>query len=164
MIEAIKEAVRETCNIMFIISCASLFAFALTINQVHLQVTAFLLGLSKNPIVLLLIINVFLLFIGMFMEVIVSILILTPLLVPALGKVGVDPVHFGIVMVMNLMIALLTPPVGMTLYLVSIVSESPVEKVLKALIPYMIPIIASLVIITLFPQVSLWLPGIFLGR
>ena len=155
-----RQSIRQTANIMFIISSAAIFAFALTVEQVPVQMTDMLLGISKNPVVLLLIVNVLLLVVGMIMETIAAILVLTPLLVPALSQAGVDPIHLGIVMVLNLMIGLLTPPVGMSLYMVSIVSETPVEKVIRAILPYFLPLILSLIIVTLLPMISTWLPGL----
>ena len=155
-----RQSVRQTANIMFIIASASIFAFALTVEQVHVQLTDLLLKISENPIVLLLIVNILLLAVGTIMETIAAILVLTPLLVPALCRVGVDPIHLGIVMVLNLMIGLLTPPVGMSLYMVSIVSETPVEKVIKALVPYFLPLVISLLAVTLIPTLSTWLPGL----
>ena len=160
LVEVGRQSIRQTANIMFIISSAAIFAFALTVEQVHVQMTDMLLGISKNPVILLLIVNVLLLVVGMIMETIAAILVLTPLLVPALSQVGVDPIHLGIVMVLNLMIGLLTPPVGMSLYMVSIVSGAPVEKVIRAILPYFLPLILSLIIVTLFPMISVWLPGL----
>jgi tripartite ATP-independent transporter DctM subunit len=160
LIDAGRQAIRQTANIMFIIASASIFAFALTVEQVHVQLTDLLLQISENPIILLLIVNVLLLAVGTIMETIAAILVLTPLLVPALSRVGVDPIHLGIVMVLNLMIGLLTPPVGMSLYMVSIVSETPVEKVIKALMPYFLPLVISLLAVTLIPALSTWLPGL----
>lgn len=160
LVEVGRQSIRQTANIMFIISSAAIFAFALTVEQVHVQMTDMLLGISQNPVILLLIVNILLLVVGMIMETIAAILVLTPLLVPALGQAGVDPIHLGIVMVLNLMIGLLTPPVGMSLYMVSIVSESPVEKVIRAILPYFLPLIISLIIVTLIPMISTWLPGL----
>jgi tripartite ATP-independent transporter DctM subunit len=160
LIEVGRQSIRQTTNIMFIISSAAIFAFALTVEQVHVQMADMLLGISKNPVILLLIVNLLLLVVGMIMETIAAILVLTPLLVPALSQAGVDPIHLGIVMVLNLMIGLLTPPVGMSLYMVSIVSEVPVEKVIRAILPYFLPLILSLIIVTLFPMISTWLPGL----
>ena len=160
LVEVGRQSIRQTANIMFIISSAAIFAFALTVEQVHVQMTDMLLGISKDPTILLLIVNVLLLVVGMIMETIAAILVLTPLLVPALSQVGVDPIHLGIVMVLNLMIGLLTPPVGMSLYMVSIVSGAPVEKVIRAILPYFLPLILSLIIVTLFPMISTWLPGL----
>ena len=160
LIDAGRQSVRQTANIMFIIASASVFAFALTVEQVHVQLTDLLLQISENPIILLLIVNVLLLAVGMIMETIAAILVLTPLLVPALSQAGVDPIHLGVVMVLNLMIGLLTPPVGMSLYMVSIVSDTPVEKVIKAIAPYFLPLVVSLLVITLLPALSTWLPGL----
>ena len=160
LVEVGRQSIRQTANIMFIISSAAIFAFALTVEQVHVQMTDMLLGISKNPVILLLIVNVLLLVVGMIMETIAAILVLTPLLVPALSQAGIDPIHLGIVMVLNLMIGLLTPPVGMSLYMVSIVSEAPVEKLIRAILPYFLPLILSLIIVTLFPMISVWLPGL----
>ena len=160
LVEVGRQSIRQTANIMFIISSAAIFAFALTVEQVHVQMTDMLLGISKDPTILLLIVNVLLLVVGMIMETIAAILVLTPLLVPALSQVGVDPIHLGIVMVLNLMIGLLTPPVGMSLYMVSIVSGAPVEKIIRAILPYFLPLILSLIIVTLFPMISTWLPGL----
>jgi tripartite ATP-independent transporter DctM subunit len=160
LVEVGRQSIRQTANIMFIISSAAIFAFALTVEQVHVQMTGMLLSISKDPVVLLLIVNVLLLVVGMIMETIAAILVLTPLLVPALSQAGVDPIHLGIVMVLNLMIGLLTPPVGMSLYMVSIVSETPVEKVIRSILPYLLPLIISLIIVTLVPMISTWLPGL----
>jgi len=160
LIEVGRQSIRQTANIMFIISSAAIFAFALTVEQVHVQMTAMLLGISKNPIILLLVVNILLLAVGMIMETIAAILVLTPLLVPALSRAGVDPIHLGIVMVLNLMIGLLTPPVGMSLYMVSIVSETPVERIIRAILPYFLPLFLSLIIVTLVPMISTWLPGL----
>ncbi len=160
LIKVGRESIRQTANVMFIISSASIFAFALTVEQVHVQLATALLQISKNPIILLMIVNALLLVVGTIMETIAAILVLTPLLVPALSKVGVDPIHLGIVMVLNLMIGLLTPPVGMSLYMISIVSGSPLEKVIKAILPYFLPLFVSLLVVTLVPAISTWLPGL----
>lgn len=160
--DALQQSVRQTANIMFIISSAALFAFALTLEQVHVDISDSLLGISQNPVVLLLIVNLLLLIVGMIMETIAAILVLTPLLVPVLIGAGIDPIHLGIVMVLNLMIGLLTPPIGMSLYMVSIVAETPVEKVIKAVLPFIIPLLLSLLIVTLVPSLSTWMPKLFM--
>ena len=103
---------------MLIVGCAALFAWVLTIDQVPTRAADLLLALSKDPWVLLMIVNVLLLVVGMIMETLAAILILTPIITPALVAAGVDPVHLGVVVVLNLMIGLLTPPVGMSLYMV----------------------------------------------
>ena len=159
-----SEAIRSTANIMFVVSCAAIFAFVLTIEQVPVHMKEFLLGISDNGLIQLLLANVILLITGMVIEPIAALLVLTPILVPTLTASGVDPIHLGIVIVLNLMIGLLTPPVGMSLYLVSIVSKIPVQKVIKAVLPYFIPLILALLIVTLFPSLSTWLPGLFFQK
>lgn len=158
------ETVRSTATIMFVVAAAALFAYVLTIMQLPQAVTAGLLGLSKNPLVLLLMANVILLVAGMILESIAAIMILTPILAPALTMAGVDPVHLGLVVVFNLMIGLLTPPVGMSLYMVSVVGKVPVEKVVKATIPYYIPLVIALAAVTAFPQISTWLPNLIFNK
>jgi tripartite ATP-independent transporter DctM subunit len=159
-----RDTIRSTANIMFIVSSASIFAFVLTIEQVPAHMKEFLLGISDNSIIQLLLANLILLITGMIIEPIAALLVLTPILVPTLTASGVDPIHLGIVIVLNLMIGLLTPPVGMSLYLVSIISKIPVQKVIRAVLPYFIPLLLALLIVTLFPSLSTWLPGLFFKR
>lgn len=163
VIDAARETVRSTASVLFIVGAAALFAWVLTIDQVPMVATEFLLALSANPVVLLLIVNVLLLVVGMFMESIAAILILAPILTPALLAAGVDPIQLGVVVVLNLMIGLLTPPVGMSLYMVSIVGKLPLHRVIAGAIPFLVPLLLALLLITLIPAVSLWLPGVFLG-
>jgi len=152
-----RETVRTTVNILFIIAAAQLFGWVLTVEQIPRQLADFFLNVSSDPLALLLLANVILLIAGTFLESIAAILILTPILLPALKGVGVDPVHFGVVMVFNLMIGLLTPPVGISLYMVSIVAKVSVKEVLRFLWPYFIPLIVSLLIMILWPELILWL-------
>lgn len=159
-----KETIRSTANIMFVVSAAAIFAFVLTIEQLPTQMATMMLGISRNPVVLLLLTNVILLALGMIMETIAALMVMTPILVPVLTQVGVDPIHAGVVIVLNLMIGLLTPPVGMSLYLVSIVSEVPVERLIKAITPYFIPLLCALIVVTLFPSLSTWLPNLIMQR
>jgi tripartite ATP-independent transporter DctM subunit len=161
LIDAARETVHSTASVLLIVGAAALFAWVLTIDQVPMLASEFLLKLSTNPIVLLMIVNVLLLVVGMFMESIAAILILAPILTPALLAAGVDPVQLGVVVVLNLMIGLLTPPVGMSLYMVSIVAKMPLHRVIAGALPFFIPLVLSLLVVTLVPAVSLWLPGLF---
>ena len=163
VIDAARETVHSTASVLFIVGAAALFAWVLTIDQVPMIATDLLLALSANPIVLLLIVNGLLLVVGMFMESIAAILILAPILTPALLAAGVDPIQLGVVVVLNLMIGLLTPPVGMSLYMVSIVGKMPLHRVIAGAVPFLVPLMLALLLITLVPAVSLWLPGVFLG-
>ena len=160
LIESARETVRTTAIIMFIISSAAIFAWVLTVEQVPDQMSSLMLGISKNPWVLLMIVNVILLMVGMFMESISAIMVMTPLIVPPLYAAGVDPVHLGVVVVLNLMIGLVTPPVGMSLYMVSIISNVPFTRMAKVIWPFLVPLLVALVVITLFPTVSTWLPAL----
>ena len=160
LLRSARETVRATATILLIVATAALFAWILTVEQVPMRVSALLLGLSSNPIVLLLLVNVLLLGIGMIMELIAAILILAPILVPALALAGIDPIHLGVVVVLNLMIGLLTPPVGMSLYMVSTIAGLPVERVLRGTLPFFIPLILALLVVTLVPALSTWLPGL----
>ena len=160
----VRETVRQTGNIMFIIAAAAIFSLALTMANVPDQLNAFFLGVSKDPLVLMLMVNLLLLVVGMFMETIAALLILTPILVPTLAAVGVDPIQLGLVVVLNLMIGLLTPPVGMSLYLVSIMSGVSFPRICKAILPYYIPLLATLALVTVFPVLTVWLPNLVYAK
>ena len=157
-----RETVQSTAGVMLIVGCAALFAWVLTIDQVPTKAAGLLLSLSKDPWVLLVIVNVLLLIVGMIMETLAAILILTPIITPALVAAGVDPVHLGVVVVLNLMIGLLTPPVGMSLYMVSTVARMPVEKVITAAVPFIICLLLSLAAVTFLPAASTWLPNLLI--
>ncbi len=117
----------------------------------------------NNKYIALLLINMFLVFVGMFMDSTPSIIILTPVFLPVVTAMGVDPVHFGIIMILNLMIGLLTPPVGMVLYVLSKVSSVPFERICKATVPFIIMFYILLQFITYIPQISLMLPSLMYG-
>jgi tripartite ATP-independent transporter DctM subunit len=163
-VDALRETVRSTAGVMFIVGAAALFAWVLTIDQVPTKAAELLLALSRDPWVLLIIVNVLLLIVGMIMETIAAILILTPIIVPALAAAGVDPVHLAVVVVLNLMIGLLTPPVGMSLYMVASVAGMPVESVIRAALPWIACLLLSLVAVTFVPAASTWLPALMLQR
>ncbi|NSW84335.1 MAG: TRAP transporter large permease [Syntrophothermus sp.] len=155
---ACRDTLVTTGSIMFVVAAASFFSWVLTMEGIPQAVANLLLGISKERWALLLLANVFLLIVGMFMESTAAILVVTPMLVPVLTRVGVDPIHFGVVMVLNLMIGLLTPPVGMSLYMVSAVGGISVERVVRAVAVYFIPLLAVLLLVTYVPQVVLFLP------
>lgn len=160
LLEALREATEATASILFIVATAAVFAWVLTLDQVPTKAGELMLGLSKNPLVLLLLVNVLLLIVGMFMESIAAILIIAPIVAPTLHQAGVDPLQLGLVFVLNLMIGLLTPPVGMSLYMVSIVARMPVPAVVRGVMPFFVPLLLSLLVVTLAPAVSNWLPGV----
>lgn len=162
VVAAARETVHSTATVLFIVGSAALFAWVLTIDQVPMHATEFLLGLSKSPWVLLLLVNLLLLLVGMVMESIAAILILAPILTPALVTSGVDPVQLGIVVVLNLMIGLLTPPVGMSLYMVASIARMPLHRVVVGALPFFIPLLLSLGVVTFVPAVSTWLPNLIM--
>lgn len=160
VVAAARETVHSTASVLFIVGSAALLAWVLTIDQVPMHVSEFMLGLSKNPWVLLLLVNAILLVVGMVMESIAAILILAPIFTPALTAAGVDPVHLAIVVVLNLMIGLLTPPVGMSLYMVAQVARLPLQRVVAGALPFLWPLAAALLIVTFVPGLSTWLPNL----
>lgn len=161
-VEAARETVRSSASVLLIVGCAALFAWVLTIDRVPTRAAEFLLSLSRNPWVLLAIVNVLLLVIGMIMESLAAILIVAPIVTPALAAAGVDPVHLGIVVVLNLMIGLLTPPVGMSLYMVSHVAKMPLERVIAGAWPWIVCMMGSLIAVTYLPAASTWLPAVLM--
>ncbi|HPE93537.1 MAG TPA: TRAP transporter large permease [Sphaerochaeta sp.] len=154
------ETLKSTAGVLFIVASAAIFAWVLTVEQMPQQVSSLMLGISDNPVILLMLSNVILLVAGMFLESTAAIMILTPILLPPLVAAGVDPVHFGLVMVFNLMIGMITPPVGMSVYMLSPIVGLPVGKVFKACLPYLASLLVALVILTYVPQISLWLPNL----
>jgi tripartite ATP-independent transporter DctM subunit len=152
------DTIETTAAVLLIVGAASLFGWVLTVTKVTEQVAAGLLSISSNPYVILLIVNVILLVVGCFLEPIASISILVPVLMPVLLKVGIDPVHFGVVMTLNLMIGLLHPPLGMVLFVLARVSKLSIERATMAILPWLVPLMVSLLAITLIPELTLWLP------
>lgn len=160
IVRSMRETVQATASVLFIVASAALMAWVFTIDRIPTLATEFLLDLSRDPIVLLFIVNVILLLVGMLMESIAAILILAPIITPALVAAGVDPVQLGVIVVLNLMIGLLTPPVGMSLYMVSIIARMPLHRVIAGAIPFLVPLLLSLLVVTLVPAVSTWLPNL----
>lgn len=144
-----------------IVASVAVFAWVLTVNQVAHHLGDFLLNLSDDKTVILLIIMVIVLMIDMFMETIAAMTILVPILTPITTIVGIDPVHLGIIVVLNLMLELLTPPVGMVLYVLSDVSGVSFEKCVKSTAPFLAPLIIVLLLITFIPEIVLFLPEMF---
>jgi len=154
------DTMETTAVVLFIVGAASVFGWLLTANRAPELFAAGLLALTENRIILLLLINLILLLAGCFLETVAAITILTPVLLPIAISLGIDPVHFGVMMVLNLMIGLLTPPVGMVLYVLSRVASVPFERCVVATAPFLIPLFAVLLMITFIPAVTMWLPGL----
>ena len=152
------ETIETTASIMMIVAASAIFAWILTANQVANLFAQQLLGLTEDPTMILLIIMGIVLFVGCFMETIAAITILTPVLLPVAMQIGIDPVHFGVILILNLMIGLLTPPVGMVLYVLSKVAAVPFERCVIATAPFLVPLIAVLLLLSFVPSLSMWLP------
>lgn len=158
-----QETVEANGVILILVMASSLFAFVLARAQVPQALAGWLVGLSTNPTVVLLVINAFLLLVGCFLEALAAIVILVPVLLPAVKLLGIDPVHFGVVMVLNLMIGTLTPPVGIVLFVVSRVAQLPFEVVVRSTAPFLAPLAGVLLATTLWPDLVLFLPRLVLG-
>lgn len=148
------EAVRTYAPIMFILAASVAFSRVLTLMQVPQSVSGWILAHFTNKIVLLLVINVFLLIVGMVMDTTPAILILTPILLPIVTAVGMNPIHFGIMMVVNLAIGFVTPPIGVNLFVASSLTDIPVMEVAKKAMPMIVYFLIALLLITFIPQIS----------
>jgi tripartite ATP-independent transporter DctM subunit len=154
----VHRTVKTVSIVMILIGFAASFGYLMTLMQIPLKVTHFFASLSDNRYVILLLINLLLLVLGTLMDMAPLILILTPILLPLVVKLGVDPVHFGMIMMVNLGIGLLTPPVGAVLFVGSAVAKLKIEAVVRALYPFFVAMLLVLAMVTYIPAVSLWLP------
>ena len=152
------DTVETTATVMFIVAAASIFGWMLTATGVTAAIADWVLAFTKQPWVFLLLANLLMLFVGCFLEPTAAITILVPILLPIVRTLGIDPVHFGLVMVLNLMIGLLHPPMGMVLFVLARVAKLSVERTTAAILPWLVPLLISLVILTYIPAISLWLP------
>jgi tripartite ATP-independent transporter DctM subunit len=152
------DTIETTAAVLLIVGAASLFGWVLTTTRLTEQAADALLALTTNRYVILLLINILLLIVGCFLEPIASISILVPVLMPVITKVGIDPVHFGVMMTLNLMIGLLHPPLGMVLFVLSRIAKLSLERTTMAILPWLVPLLLSLVAITVIPELTLWLP------
>lgn len=157
----IMESAYGASNILFIIAVSAVIAWLLTMEQVPLHLAAAILDISPNPFVFLLLLNAVLLVLGCFMAAAPVIIMVTPIILPTTTAMGFDPIHIGVVMVLNLMIGLITPPVGLCLFAVADVAGISPVHLMKALLPFFVPLLAALLIITLVPGVVLFLPRLF---
>ena len=157
----IARSARTTGVVLFLVAASSAMSQLLTAEQVPQLVSATLLSLSDNPIVILLIINIALLLVGTFMDITPAILIFTPIFLPVAIDLGMDPIHFGILLIANLSIGLCTPPVGTCLFVGCSVGKAKIAEVSRAMLPFYIAMILVLVAITYIPSITLWLPSLF---
>ncbi|GGF06953.1 TRAP transporter large permease [Stappia taiwanensis] len=159
----VLETVRMTAMVCLIVATASVFAWILAANQAPMRLAGWLLTLSKDPLVLLLVINAAILIAGFFIEGLAIMILVVPALAPTLMAAGIDPVHFGVVFIFNLMIGLMTPPMGVGLFVVSGVSGIRLETLARASVPFLLPLAAVLLLLMFVPQLVTWLPDMVLG-
>ena len=152
------DTIETTASVLFIVTAASIFAWLLTVSQAAQLFSNFMFGLTDSWWTFLIIVNILLLIVGAFLDTIAAISILVPILMPVAARYGIDPVHLGLIITLNLMIGLLTPPVGMVLFVLSRISKLSVERTALAILPWMIPLFIALGLITFIPAVTLWLP------
>jgi tripartite ATP-independent transporter DctM subunit len=162
LVSIVMETIKTTSMVVYIISAAAIFGWLLGREQVPQSVAQLLFSISKDPNVILFIIIVFLLIIGCVMETTAALILLTPILVPPIIQLGIDPVHFGLVMVLDLMIGLLTPPVGVVLYITASVAKISFEEMSRVTAPYLIPLLIVLFISAFFPAVTMTLPNLLI--
>jgi tripartite ATP-independent transporter DctM subunit len=159
----LQETALDTASVMLMICAASAFGFYLAWERIPPQMAAWLVSLTQDPTMLLLLINVMLILLGTAVEGTSALIILTPIFVPILVKLGIDPVHFGIVLVTNLTIAGVTPPVGQMMFISSQVLKVPMDDYTVEVLPFLGAMLGVLVLLTLFPQLTLWLPNLMYG-
>jgi len=147
--------------VLLLVGCSIGLSWVMSYQNIPQGVSEGLLSLSENKFVILIIINLLLLFVGIFMDMTPAVLIFTPIFLPIVSNLGVDPIHFGIIMVLNLSIGLCTPPVGTLLFVGCSISKIGIEKVIRPLMPIYAVMIVILLVITYFPQLTLWLPRLF---
>lgn len=155
------DSVMTTSVVMLLIGTSIAMSWVMSFEEIPQTVTTALLSVSENKIIILLLINVILLFVGTFMDMTPAVLIFTPIFLPIVTELGIDPIHFGIIMILNLSIGLCTPPVGTILFVGVGVAKTTIVKIIKPLMPLFIAMIVALILITYFPKITMWLPRVF---
>lgn len=159
----VVESIRSTAAIMVLVGFANTFAWILASEQIPQLIADSILSISNNPIVVILLVNLFLLFVGMFMETIAALIILFPVLLPVLTSVGMDPIQAGVMVVLNLVIGLNTPPVGVCLYVAANIAKISLSRLTAAILPFIIANIAVLMLVSYIPHITLFLPRLLFG-
>lgn len=160
-VTAVSRSVRTTATVMVLVGCATAFGYLLALYQVPNQLSELLYSISDNPIVILLLLNLMLLLLGMIMDMAALILICTPIFLPMVTSFGMDPIQFGIIMMMNLGLGLCTPPVGACLFLGCVIGKIRMESVMRTIWPFYLAILLALMLTTFVPAISLTLPRLF---
>jgi TRAP-type transport system large permease protein len=158
----LNDTALQTATVMFILAGASIFGWIMTIERVPTHATLFILGITENKMLILLLLNVMLLALGMFLNSSTILVLTIPIIKPLIVMLGIDPVHFGIVMTFNVMIGMLTPPLGICLYIAADIADAPFERVIRAVLPFYVPLFVTLLLITYFPGWVMFLPDLLL--
>ena len=158
-----KKSLKTLAMVMALIGVSSAFGWVVSYLRIPMKLTNFMMSISSNKIVLLLLINLLLLVMGALMDMICSILIITPIILPIVAAVGVTPLQLGVIMIFNLGIGLMTPPFGVLLYVCSAISGRNIEQLVKASVPFYIVMFGALMAITFIPQLTTFLPGLLFG-
>ncbi len=161
LIKVSMDTIETTAAVLLIVAAASIFGWMLTATRTTEMIATWVLSVTTDPHMFLLLANLLMLFVGCFLEPTAAITILVPILLPIVRQLGIDPVHFGLVMVLNLMIGLLHPPMGLVLFVLARVAKLSVERTTMAILPWLVPLLVSLGIVTYIPAISLWLPSQF---
>lgn len=152
------DTIETTASVLFIVAAASVFAWLLTVSQAAQLLSAAILTITDSKWIFLVLVNLLMLFVGCFLDTIAAITILVPILLPLVLQFHIDPVHFGLIITLNLMIGLLHPPLGMVLFVLSRVAKLSVERTTIAILPWLVPLFVALLLITFIPAITLWLP------
>lgn len=163
LLEATFETIKASAGILLIVAVAALFGWILSVEQVPQKVATWMVSISTDPYVLLMIVNLMLVIVGMFLDSTTAILLVAPIIAKPLVAAGVDPVHLGMVVVFNLMIGLVTPPMGLALYLVSDIAKVSMKSVLREMLPFYVPLVGTLIAITYVPALTTWIPRLAVG-
>ncbi|MEC1157684.1 TRAP transporter large permease [Cytobacillus horneckiae] len=158
--ECIRESIVINATTMIIVGLSISFAYIMTLEQIPNNIAGFITDLSSNPLVILLVINLILLVVGMFIDTISALVVLTPILLPIVTAVGIDPIHFGVILVANLAIGFITPPLGVNLFVASSIGNVKIERIVSAILPFLLSMLITLFLITYIPVLSTWLPGL----
>lgn len=158
-VDILRSSLSTLAMVVAIIATSSAFAWMMSYLQVPGMITDALLDLSNNPIVIMLLVNLILLFLGTIMDMAPLILIATPILLPVVRSIGMDPITFGVVMMLNLGVGLLTPPVGSTLFVGCSIGNAPIEKIAKSLMPFYAVLVIMVLLLSFVPALTLWLPN-----
>ena len=161
---ALLDTAVMSAAIILIIACATAFSWVIAMEGITKSVTEMILSTTTNPYLIVLLLNLVLLVMGMFMEALSILTIVVPFLMPLITEIGLNPVHLGVMVVLNLMIGLSTPPVGISLFICAKIAEVPLEEMYKEIVPFLVPLLLVLALVSFFPDIVLLVPRLVFGR